>query len=640
MNWRFFLVALVLFFQGGWAQATVRVTAEVDRSRMSLGDSFTYTIRISSEEAVEVSDPRLPSVTGLELINSWRGSESRSTFEGGRFRVEQSQSFNYLFVTQREGPVSVGSAEVVVNGESYRTSPVTVEVRPARPGQQAPPTLPPRAGRPPDPFGSAFGDVEELFDQLLRRRAPPGFRSEPVNPEEAFFIQVEVDKTEAYVGEQITASWYLYTRGHIREIDTLEYPSVHGFWKEDIEMATRLNFEQEVVNGVAYRRALLASYALFPMTEGTLEVDSYKARCTVVMPGDFGLGRPYQFTKASQPVPIRVKPLPLEDRPSDFAGAVGQFSMTAQVDRQQVKAHEPVVLRLHVQGRGNAKLIDLPPLNLPESLELYDSKQEAEFFRDGRSEKTFELLLIPRQAGEIELPSISMSAFDPQLSQYYQFQTEPITLTVLPGEGSEQGPLAKSFLAGDSGRSSRATGLVAPEIILQWRPSRAGLAGVSPWLVWPGVYLGVLALLGWRAHVEWGWRRGKKDLRRILQLRLQKVNSLLGKGQWRAASVEMTNLLYQILGEISGQGGASQELHKLLAEGPPSLRRELGEELEQILDRLATLSFAPEEVVGQLKSEDQLKKLVERTRKALIRAIELTDLEEEYQGTKVGSREL
>ena len=70
------------------------------------------------------------------------------------------------------------------------------------------------------PPGFFDDDEEDLFSQLLRRGGPPpsaGSRTLPINPQEAFFIQVDTDKEEAYVGEQITVSFYIYTRGGIRD---------------------------------------------------------------------------------------------------------------------------------------------------------------------------------------------------------------------------------------------------------------------------------------------------------------------------------------------------------------------------------------------------------------------------------------
>jgi hypothetical protein len=136
---------------------------------------------------------------------------------------------------------------------------------------------------------------------LKRHGLNQGTRGQPANPDDAFSIQLEVDKNEAFVGEQVTASWYLYTRNHIQNIDTLKYPNLKAFWKEDIELATRLNFQQEVVNGIPYKKALLVSYALFPIKDGSALIDTYKAKCTVISGnmGVFGMGQPMAYTKAS-----------------------------------------------------------------------------------------------------------------------------------------------------------------------------------------------------------------------------------------------------------------------------------------------------------------------------------------------------
>src|SRR5690606_35963704 len=144
--------------------------------------------------------------------------------------------------------------------------------------------------------------------------------------------------------------------------------------------ATQLNFQQEIVNGIPYKKALLASYALFPLKAGKAVVDSYKAKCTVVTPSNFGFGRPYQFTKSSKPVDIKVKDIPTEGRPENYSGAVGNFQVRTEVDQKTVPVNQPVTLKLIFEGEGNAKLIDLPALPLPPSLELYDTQADSKFF--------------------------------------------------------------------------------------------------------------------------------------------------------------------------------------------------------------------------------------------------------------------
>lgn len=603
-------VFLLILFWLQVAQANeVKVFATVDRNGMALGDTFTYQITVSSENSVNAGSPHMPDMSDFDLINSWTSSESRSTFTNGTFQVQQSRIYNYMFSPNKAGRLSIGAATIEVDGKSYRTKPIALNVSESAPSQ--------RQARPNQPRNQ-LQDMEDIFSQLLERRGYPGFRTQPVNPNEAFFIQVEVDKKKVYEGEQITASWYLYTRGQIRDIDTLKYPSLNGFWKEEIELATRLNFQQEIVNGVAYNKALLASFALFPIKPGRATIDSYKAKCTVLSPSSFGFGRPFQSTKASKPIKIEVVPLPTEGRPTDFSGAVGNFRVSASIDKSEVKVNEPITVKIRFEGQGNAKLIDLPFLSLPGSLEIYDTKKESKFFKSGQSFKEFELLMIPREPGDVTIPEISVSLFNPETGKFYQQKIEPMSFRILPGEGQSVIPSAP--LAQRGKKTEAQDGPLMPGLVLEYKAGATKGFFQSSWL-WVLAYLLVFAFLGWRAFAEFGFGKDRKDLEKILQRRMVNVHKNLNNNDWRGVGVDGTNCLYTVLGEISGEGGASQELEKLLSKSPPSLRRQLADPLRKLLGYFETLSFAPEDVVGSLKEKSKMKEQVGLLEKVLNQAI-------------------
>lgn len=612
-----FLSGILFAFVGGSVLANdVQVFSTVDRNAMGAGDTFVFKITVSSSQGVNVAPPTLPNLSDFDLLNSWTGMQSQSIFTNGQLQVQQSRVFNYMLAPKKTGRLVLGGASVQVNDRIYNTKPITIEVSESSPQ--------------PDPqeqndqlFGGLQQDpleaMEDAFSQLLQRQGGGGFQTQPTNPNEAFFIQLQVDKTKAYEGEMIKASWYLYTRGQIRDIDTLKYPSLNGFWKEEIELATRLDFQQEVVNGIVYKKALLASFALFPIKAGSATIDSYKAKCTVITPSNFGFGRPYQATKASKPLKIEVLPIPQEGRPQDYSGAVGNYEVKTSLDPLQAQVNQPVTYKVRFEGRGNAKLIDLPALNLPPSLEQYDTKVDAKYFPDGRSYKEFEVLLIPREPGQFAVPSLSVSLFDPQKAQFYQRKTEPFNLTVSPGTNDgtiDSSPLAKNQ------PTKQAQPARLPDLSLAWDGSQ-GVGWTSQVWFWSTGYFLALLLLGWRWAVEFEVGKGKRDLDQLLQVRMQKMRKSLDQGDWRHVGVQGTNSLYSILGEISGEGGASHELEKLLQKAPPSLRRELGEELAKLLNYFETISFAPEEVVGTLKEKNNLKANVNSLEKCLHRAIAL-----------------
>jgi hypothetical protein len=627
------------------AASDVEVMSSVDRNQLSPDDTFQLTISVSSSEDVTVSQPTLPPINDFEILNEWTGTESRTSFVSGsggmKRKTVQTTNYNFLLQPKREGTLTIGGAEVVVDGHSHVTKPITVKVGAGlgvqKRGRQALPGAAPGGGMQLPPGFGDDEDADDLFSQLLRRgmgmgtgedptQGATGSRTLPINPNDAFFVQVETDKKEAYVGEQVTVSFYLYTRGLIRDLDTLKYPSLHGFWKEDIEIATHLNFTNEVVNGLPYKKALLASFALFPITEGETIIDSYTAKCSVSLSGDtlgaLGYGKAYTYTKSSTPLKIKVKPLPVEGRPADYSGAVGDFQVTANVEDKNIVSNQPFTYKVRFEGKGNAKLIELPAFNPPDGLEQYDIQKDAKFFRTGTSYKDFAIQLIPRREGEFTIPPLSVSIFDPVRKAYVNKSTDPVRVIVAKGSGPTiEDQMMKNGQAGGSGGTT--SKVDQPPALLVEMKHPIGLTRAEFAIGFPVLMLLIFGILGAKAKTELGWGAKKADLQRRLRARLRRVDQRVVAGDWRGVGVEMTNAVYFVLGEISGEGGASTELDKLMKKAPPSVRRELSAPLAKQMDIFQVLSFAPESVVGDLKNPERLRIVVSDMSQLMEKAVQL-----------------
>jgi hypothetical protein len=635
------MLSSVLFAQPtvAAAAAAVSVTAGVDRNSLNPDDTLTLTVSVNSGDEVSLQQPTLPPINDFEVLNAWTSQEARASFvttpNGPEFKTVRTMRFNYMLQPKHQGKLLIPGVEVVVDGKSFVTKPVSINVAPgagvANQGrnQQNGRNQPPAMAQPPPGFGAeddSDSPEDDIFQQLLRRTAPPavGSRNLQVDPNEAFFIQADSDKKEAYVGEQVTVSWYLYTRGQIRDLDTLKYPSLKGFWKEDLEIATHLNFVEEMVNGIPYKKALLASFALFPIKDGTSIIDSYTAKCSVIMSVDafsgLGFGKAYSYTKTSLPSKILVKPLPNEGRPADFTGAVGDFQVSAAVEEKNPVANQPFAFKIRFEGRGNAKLIDIPPFQPPQGLEVYDTQKDAKFFKSGTSYKDFSIMLVPRAEGDYTIPPVSTSIFDPVSKRYVTKSTEAVHVHV--GKGEARPDKDPSVPMGASGETKKKVEDPQPHLELEYK------SGFSPspqlqTTFFAGLFTVIGLTLLWRARRELGWGEKKKDLSRRLKARLKKVDNQLAAGDWRSVGVEMTNTVYFILGALSGEGGAHVEFEKLLLQAPPSVRRELGDALKKSMETFQVLTFAPEDVVGQLKEKSQLKKAVSEMTRLLERAVSL-----------------
>lgn len=642
----------VLILVGSAAFASTTVQSTVNRIEMGVGDNVQVTVSVLSTDDVDIQEPRIPELDGFDLLNASQSTAVSQklvqTPQGMQFETQRKKDFVYILQAKRAGTLSVSSFEVVVDGKVHRTQPIVIKVtRESQGGQQRSA----RGGNPgfEDPFDAMDQAEEDIFNQLLQQRQKmlqqlnrgwdpqlpqqpqaqtqlpeAAFRSLPTNPNEAFFISVEVDKTEVYEGEQVTVNWYIYTRGQMETLDRLKFPNLRGFWKEIIEEVPSIQFSEEIVNGLPWKKALLASHALFPIKAGTAEIDEYKIKSRVRTPsealGGF-YGKAYEYTKSSVPVEIKVKELPLAGRPKEFTGAVGQFEVMANVENKNVPVNQPVSLKVRFEGAGNAKIIDLPAMDLPGTLEMYDSKSESKFFKNGRSFKEFEVLLIPRQVGEVQIPSLTVGLFDPKTAKYYLKHTDPITLSVSANPNA---------VAGESHRLTDVKKveptpevLTLPNPVTNWSESNFAQQMANP-LLWVGVYLaGILGLL-WKAQNEFGWGRRKKSLKEIVEQRFKSLDSAAQKADFRKAGVEMTNLYYLVLGELAGEGGASEELARLMSKIPPSLRRDHGVEIEKSFEIFQTMGFAPEEMLGNLKQSQTISAHVKDAKRICSAILEYT----------------
>lgn len=608
-------------------QPNIRVEGTLDRRQIGVGQEFLYTVSVISNESVNAEDPSIPDLDGLRVTNTGTSSSTSSNMRAGPtgWQIETTQRTDYSFqmIALRAGNLTIPPFAVRVNGQLFQTKPVVMNVS----NQPAAPSAPPNQGGG-SPFGQGqmpptedlLDDPDALFRALLNRRLqqPPAHNDLPTNPNEVLFIQTEVDKKEVYEGEQVTANWYILVRGNLLSLDRTKFPDLKGFWKEIIEEVPALQFSQEVINGQVYRRALLASHALFPIKPGTAIIDEYRIKGRVQVPTSaFGFGKDYAFTKASDRVPIKVNPLPTEGRPPDFTGAVGLFNVNAQFDNNIVSLNQPMTLKIRFEGTGNAKLIEMPQIQWPPSLEMVEVKSESRFFKNGQSFKEFEFILIPRQAGDVAVPTISVSLFNPENKQYYTRTLENVVLKVIDNGTGTAIPSARitekkpelpqeKALPAPLTEAQAATGIFA---VMAHAGTRA--------LIMLGLYGACFLVLGVRAFQVFSGREQKKDLNKLLARRMKKAEGAAGAGDFRAAGVEMINLYAEILGEISGQGGSHKEVEKMLELGPPSIRRQFGDQILAQLSHFQTLAFAPEDMLRTAKNAPELSKKVKESRTLL-----------------------
>jgi len=384
------------------------------------------------------SDLQLPDLSNFDVLMgpSTQQSSSIQIING---KTTQTSSFSYIFIlrAKKEGKFTIRPASIKVNGKTYESNSLEIQVVKGEPQQAA---------------SQQSSQQQSGQQQQKQNEAPSGNISK-----ENLFVRVAVDKTNVSKGEQILATVKLYISQNVplNGFDDVKLPSYEGFWTKDIDVPTQVNFTREVYNGKIYQVGILKKTILFPQQTGSIRIDPFEISCLVrervrqqqsFFDDFFDNYRVVKAKVVSDPVTINVKDLP--GQPADFYGAVGNFNFTGSMDKNKVKANEAITLKLTVSGSGNLNLINPPKIQLPEDFEAYEPKTSDRVTASDNGLNgsiSFEYLFIPRYAGDFTIPAVRFVYFNPATRQFETRTTSDFNVTVEKGSDDQNSSVVNSF---------------------------------------------------------------------------------------------------------------------------------------------------------------------------------------------------
>ncbi len=444
---RLFLFALLMLsFFGPVLAENIQVTSSFDKRTARVNEEIHLKIKISGAQG-NVQAPRLPAFK--EFDSFYTGRASHITFVNNV--TTSTVEFTYVLVPKAAGTFTLSPIQVTAGGQTFQTDPIQIQVLENQGGavssQQQP--VPPGTGSGPGPSSGS-----------MAQEPPPTFRPDDDN----IFVKATVDKTTVYPNEQILLTYSLYTRYDTRYEGFDEEPQVSGFWIEEFPMDREVGHETVRIDGKRYIKADIKKIALFPteaaeytIHPGTLKVSVRQEpqnssifdeffNDSFFSGGSFFARRENRLLKPPQ-ILITAKPLPEQGKPADFNGAVGNFRMSASVDKQTVKQNEPVTMKIVIEGEGNIETLNKPPAPEIPDFKIYDSDTSSQLFKTGDvigGRKNFEIILIPIRAGKFVIPKLSFSFFNPYSRQYQTLQTPEFPLNVEPSDQKFELPKALS----------------------------------------------------------------------------------------------------------------------------------------------------------------------------------------------------
>lgn len=451
-----FMAGLFLLTQTGHAQSQSPIEVSVDRTNISEDSYVTLRLTVQAEDRPRVN---LPTMDEFTTIRTSRGDQM--TIVNGV--VSQRYIYDYWLRPVSAGQLTIDPIEVVVDGQSYSTDPITIDV-----------------------VTSANQSVTPGQDDGNTGQGPTA----------DFFVEAEVDNPNPYLGEQVIYTHRLFTAFNISQ-PNYDFPRFTGFWAEDEPLVTQRTGQRDGRRFTVRETRII----LFPTRVGPLQIDE-----TVITArsGLFSSG----FVLQTEPVELDVKPLP-ENAPDDFNGAVGLFTLESEVSNDQAKVDEPITMLAVLTGQGNISAAPDPEWpDMPE-WRVFDAQSNT--FTDFRSGKligrrVYERLMVPGSAGSFTIPPVTYTYFDPDAGEYRSVSSAPINLSVEPGSGEAPPPVvigANKEEIERIGSDIRHIKPISPAIT---RADTPLMAQTGYWLAW-GAPLLLLA-------VNFGWSRRQSYLKR------------------------------------------------------------------------------------------------------------------------------
>ena len=390
-------------------------------SQVAVGENFRVTYTVNTNDVKGFRAGSMPEELNV-LMGPSSSTQSSWQMANGHVTSSSSVTYTYIMVANKAGNYTIPPACATVNGKTIQSNELHIKVSGHAQGGHSGQSRQQSSTGDVRPAGSAISSSD-------------------------LFINVTASKQHVREQEPILLTYKVYTLVGLTQLSG-GIADLKGFYTREIPLPRDKSFKMENYNGRMYKSVTWQQYVIFPQATGKLEIPPITFDGVVVQQNRnidpfeafFNGGSGYVEVNKQIKAPgltIQVDPLP--QRPANFSGGVGSFVISATPDKKEVKANDPVKLRVVVSGTGNMKLLKQPVVKFPKDFDSYDAKvtDKTTLTTNGlQGSIVYDFLIVPRHQGTYEIPSIEYTYYDTRKNAYQTLKTEPFTLNVAKGDGT------------------------------------------------------------------------------------------------------------------------------------------------------------------------------------------------------------
>ena len=402
MMMRFTIILFLAIFSQNLVAQDLSFKTTVSKNSLGSNERLRITFSINKQGADDFTPPNFKNfkvLAGPMQSTNFSYVNGKQTFE---------QSYTYTIQPTNRGVFTIPSATIKHDGNTIKTNTVKVTVT---------------------------GAVEIPKDP----NDPTYIASQNIH------LIAEISNSNPYVGESISVVYKLYVdvnKVSVRDTREIESPSFNGFWNQNIDV-NKWQPKMGEFQGKEHRYVTVRKTVLIPQKTGKLIIEPMEIEVVAGVPVGrrdlFGnmISRNTTFTVTTGTRFVNAKALPVDNKPANFSGAVGDFDFEVTASKTKLKANESAQIKVEVSGKGNLKLIDLPTIETPNGLERYEPEHKENILTNlsGLRGKVYDqYTVVPQYRGKYKIPPVSFSYFSLKDKKYITITSEAIVMNAPQGK--------------------------------------------------------------------------------------------------------------------------------------------------------------------------------------------------------------